>query len=214
MRRSYLLFSFLTFLFVACSDQNSVSSLNETEGNEPQEMSSKEIADTFYILPHLSEVRWVGSKTIKSHNGTVPFKDGFLLINNDRLVGGVLNLDMTKIEVLDLAGEDKERLTKKLEGEEFFKVAQYPSATIKIIDATSTNVDVDLTILGKAKRVSSKYKWMFEDDGIKADFTANLKIDRTNWGIVYGSGTFMDLALDKAISDEIEIEVKLKVAKR
>ena len=42
-----------------------------------------------------------------------------------------------------------------------------------------------------------------------ADFTIN----RTDYGIVYGSGSFYDLAKDKIISDDIAFSVSLKASK-
>lgn len=40
--------------------------------------------------------------------------------------------------------------------------------------------------------------------------TTTLKIDRTKYGIKYGSGSFFDSLGDKAISDEFELTVNLQ----
>ncbi|MEY5041425.1 MAG: hypothetical protein RLZZ414_973, partial [Bacteroidota bacterium] len=43
----------------------------------------------------------------------------------------------------------------------------------------------------------------------KVNVTANFSINRTDWGIVYGSGSFTDLAKDKVIKDEIDFQVNI-----
>ena len=40
--------------------------------------------------------------------------------------------------------------------------------------------------------------------------TAKLKIDRTKYGIKYGSASFFDDLKDRAISDEFDIDVAIK----
>ncbi|MFN8331607.1 MAG: YceI family protein [Saprospiraceae bacterium] len=65
----------------------------------------------------------------------------------------------------------------------------------------------DLTIKGISQSVS--FDAMFEMDHA----TANIMIDRTKFGIKYGSGTFFQNLGDKAINDVFDLNVDLVFSK-
>ena len=167
--------------------------------------------DTISVDKTRSKVCWKGEKIVKSHDGTIDLAEAFLLFDKDQLAGGVFVLDMNSISVRDLEGEDKSKLEKKLKGEEFFKVNQFQETRLRIVNVYEGMIDADLTILGKAKRISFPYT--LKTDGTEQEIVAQFKIDRTDWGIIYGSGTFLDLAKDKAIDDFISFEVSLVLEK-
>jgi polyisoprenoid-binding protein YceI len=62
----------------------------------------------------------------------------------------------------------------------------------------------DMTIKGITNEVSFVLT-LTEDSA-----STNLKIDRTKYGIKYGSASFFDGIKDKAIYDEFDLNVKLK----
>jgi len=64
-------------------------------------------------------------------------------------------------------------------------------------------VTADLTLKGITKPVT----FDITVNGNKA--TSALKIDRTKYGIEYGSGSIFDSLGDKAINDEFELAVEL-----
>lgn len=157
-----------------------------------------------------SMISWVGKKEVvdSKHLGNVKFKSGSLDIKDGKLTGGSVVVDMNTINATDLEGEWKGKLEGHLKNDDFFKVAKYPTSSfkatsvkaagkgkykvtgdLKILDATNS-VEVTLTEKGK-------------------EYTGEFKIDRTKWGLKYGSGSFFDNLGDKAISNEISLELKL-----
>lgn len=159
-----------------------------------------------------SKLSWVGKKVTGSHEGVVSLKDGTLLFNNDELVGGRFVIDMTSIECTDLSGEYKGKLEGHLKSGDFFGVDKYPLAKIIINEANKIEkgkyqVLANLTIKGQTQTI--KFTTSIEDETA----SAKLIIDRTLYGVIYGSGNFFDGLADNMIYDEFEINVELSFEK-
>lgn len=155
-----------------------------------------------------SRVVWKGYKVTGSHYGTIAINAGFLNFDNEKLTGGEFEVNMTSISCDDLKGEYKEKLEGHLKSDDFFGVEKYPTASLifKKVKATGKNsykVTGDITIKGKTASVT------FDMSVYGNKATANLKIDRTKFGVKYGSTSFFDGLKDKAIYDDFELEVKL-----
>ena len=156
-----------------------------------------------------SSITWKGKKILGSHTGTISLKEGHLEMEGDLLVGGMFVVDMTSINVTDLeAGKGKEKLEGHLKSADFFGIEKYPTATLFINKATKDgntyNVNANITIKGKTESIN------FELEMGKSAATTSFKIDRTKFGIRYGSGSFGDDLGDKAISDKFLLDVNLK----
>jgi len=155
-----------------------------------------------------SRVTWKGYKVTGSHEGIINLKSGELTFDNDKLVGGNFTVDMTTLISTDLSGEGKGKLEGHLKSAQFFGVANNPTSTlvfktVKTKGKNSYNITGDLTIKGKTSSVN----FDFSVYGSKA--TAALKIDRTVYGLTYGSSSFIDGLKDKAIYDEFDLVVDL-----
>jgi polyisoprenoid-binding protein YceI len=157
-----------------------------------------------------STISWVGKKVTGQHSGTIGIKDGTLVFKKNKLKGGTITVDMASILVTDLqTGKGKEDLEGHLKADDFFGTAKFATAKIdfKLIadngDGKYT-VTADLTI----KDVTKPVKFDIVVKGKTA--TTTLKIDRTKYGIKYGSGSFFENLGDKTISDEFELNVTLK----
>ncbi|MEL0456261.1 YceI family protein [Flavobacteriaceae bacterium SZ-1-7] len=156
-----------------------------------------------------SKVVWKGYKVTGSHEGTVEIKSGSLAFENDKLVGGEFVIDMTTIGSTDLEGEYKGKLDGHLKSDDFFGVANHPTASLvfKSVTASGKNaydVTGDLTIKGIKHPVSFKISIY----GSKA--TASLKVDRSNYDVRYGSPSFFNDLKDKAIYDEFDLVADLQ----
>lgn len=156
-----------------------------------------------------SSVKWVGKKITGQHDGAIDVKNGFLTFKGKKLVGGTVVIDMSSIIVSDLKGKSKGKLEGHLKADDFFGVEKHKTSKIvfkKIKGKSGTfNVTADLTIKGITKSVNF-------DISVKGDVaTAKLKVDRTQFGIKYGSSSFFDNLKDKAIDNEFEIEVSLNI---
>ena len=156
-----------------------------------------------------STINWVGEKVTGQHEGTINLKSGTLTFDGETLTGGNFVVDMTSIVVTDLSGGGKAKLEGHLKSDDFFGVANHETATLEISNASqsgenSYDVEGDLTIKGKTNPI--EFTMVVEDNSA----TANLKIDRTKYGIRYGSASFFDNLKDKAIYDEFDLNVNLK----
>ena len=151
-----------------------------------------------------SQIVWKGYKVTGSHEGTILLKSGSLSFQENVLIGGEFEIDMTTIITTDLDGEYKGKLEGHLKSDDFFGVENFPSAklvftTVTPISENSYNVTGDLTIKGTTNPVTFE----ISIDGNKA--TTSLKIDRTKYDIKYGSASFFDDLKDKAIYDEFDL---------
>jgi|SRR5690606_23913894 len=157
-----------------------------------------------------SKVTWKGYKVTGSHEGTINLKNGHLIFNGDKLTGGEFTVDMTTINATDIEGEMKTNLDNHLKADDFFGVENHPTSKLVITSVESTGknsykVIGDLTI----KKVTEPVTFDISVYGSKA--TASLKIDRTTYGLKYGSGSFFDNLGDKAIYDEFDLVVDLEL---
>ena len=153
-------------------------------------------------------IDWVGKKITGKHTGTIQMKEGYLLMDGENLVGGQFSIDMTTIEVTDLQGEMKGKLEGHLNSDDFFGVNNFPTATLVINEATKSGntyaVKGSITIKGVTEPIS------FDMTRNGEAFDSKLKIDRTKFGIRYGSGSFFDNLGDNTIYDNFELVVSLK----
>jgi polyisoprenoid-binding protein YceI len=166
-------------------------------------------AQTKKINTEKSTIAWVGKKVTGSHAGTISFKEGNLIFKGKKVAGGNFTVDMNTINVTDLkAGQGKESLEGHLKADDFFGTQSFPTATLvfKSIGEKGNgtySVTADLTI----KNVTESVK--FDLVVAKNTATTAFKIDRTKFGIKYGSGSFFDSLGDKAINDEFELNITL-----
>lgn len=178
-------------------------------------------AATMKIDTQASTIGWKGSKKIgnDSHHGNVAVKEGQVETNDKgEITGGNLVADMKKITCADLASDKKshDKLVGHLSSADFFDVAKYPTTTFKVTSVSKKGNDTvikgDLTMLGKTNPVEFPAKVTTDANGATAE--GKLKIDRTQWGLIYGSGNFFkELTANKIINNEIEFDLKI-VAKK
>lgn len=163
-----------------------------------------------------SYITWKGYKVTGQHYGKVKLKNGNLDFDGAKLVGGSFEMDMTTINCEDLQGGGADKLVGHLKSEDFFGVAKYPTAKFVITKAIEAKpgeyrIKGDLTIKSTTKPVSFN-AFVTEKEG-KKTATATIKLDRSEYDIRYGSGSFFDGLGDKTIYDEFDLEVNLVVAK-
>lgn len=155
-----------------------------------------------------SSINWIGKKVTDEHGGTLKFKEGSLTFKNKVITGGSFVVDMTTLANTDQTGKDKEKLEGHLKSSDFFDTEGYHTAKMVFKSVTAKSkgnyaVKADLTIKGKTNPIT----FIMITKGKTA--TANLNIDRTKFGIQYGSGSFFDDLGDRTIYDEFELNVSL-----
>ena len=153
-------------------------------------------------------ITWTGKKILGSHTGTIDLKSGYLEMEGENLIGGMFEVDMTSIKNTDLGPDYKAKLEGHLKSGDFFNVEEFPTATLKIKGARKKgnvyNVMGDLTIKGVTENVN------FEIAMGETGARATVVIDRTKYGIKYGSGDFFDDLGDKSISNNFNLDVVMK----
>lgn len=150
--------------------------------------------------------------------GNVKIKSGSILVDHHAPSRGEFVIDMTSITCTDLkdAGYNA-KLVGHLKSDDFFSVAKYPEATLKIKSFTPVagsrageanyTIKGDLTIKGITKEISFPAVMTVTDRMITAK--ADIKIDRSEFDVRYGSGKFFDNLGDKLIYDDFTLSVDL-----
>jgi polyisoprenoid-binding protein YceI len=177
---------------------------------------------TYKIQPSLSTLGWEGKKVTGKHNGNVQVKEGTVQVNGSQIVGGTVVVDMNSIKVEDLKdAEYNGKLVGHLKADDFFGTEKFPTSTLVITKVTpikgaaanANNVTItgNLTIKGVTKPITFPAKAGVKDGVAAASGTAT--IDRTQFGIQYGSKSFFDSIGDKAIDNDFTISFNV-IAKK
>jgi polyisoprenoid-binding protein YceI len=156
-----------------------------------------------------SKVNWKGYKVTGSHEGTINVKGGNLKFTGDVLTGGDFSIDMTSLNCTDLADKGKAGLEGHLKSDDFFGVAANPEAKFVISKVVSRGKAGDYKIIGNLtiKGITKEIKF---DATVGAGMAkAAIKVDRTDFNVKYGSGSFIDNLGDKTIYDEFDLNVNL-----
>ncbi len=165
----------------------------------------------------LSAIEWVGKKVTGQHSGTISVKDGSIQVEDGKIVGGKLIIDMNTIVVTDI--DDKEtnaKLLGHLQSEDFFGVTDFPTAQLDIDKVVHKEGDLhhvhgDLTIKGITHKVEVPTTVKMEGNKLVA--VGETDIDRTLYKIKYGSGKFFDDLGDRMIYDDFTVKFKVGATK-
>jgi polyisoprenoid-binding protein YceI len=178
---------------------------------------------TYTVVPEQSELKWTGKKVTGQHDGTVPVKSGEIKTQGDLITGGSVVIDVAGLTVKDITDpETNGKLTGHLKSDDFFGTEKYPTATFEITKVTpnagsnagDANVNVHGTLTVKGQSHPSTFPAnVTMKDGMLMAKASGIKVNRTLYGIKYGSGSFFKGLGDKAISDDFVIDLTL-VAKR
>jgi polyisoprenoid-binding protein YceI len=172
-------------------------------------------ADPAYKLqPQLSTLGWEGKAVTHGHVGTMNFSSGELLVKGSTIVGGTVIVDMKTLKATDIKdAEQHGKFVGHMSSDDFFSAEKFPTSTFKIVsvtpikgaakDADNATIAGDMTIKGVTQRISFPAK-VGVKDGIAAA-TGKVTIDRTKFGLKYGSKSFFESIGDKAIYDNFDL---------
>ena len=204
-------------LFFGCD--GSVKEEKKNKASVNSALPGHVAGEKYIIDTKESFLTWEGSMVFgfqEEHKGYVYVSKGELLIEKDSLVGGKAEIDMNSIEYGDK--ENKNTPVKHLKSPDYFDVEKFPISTFVITEVESVNVRSNtikitgnLTLKGITNPITIPAEIVVKDGIVKA--SGKVIIDRTQWGIRYRSGKFYDNLADNAVSDEIEIHMKI-VAKK
>jgi polyisoprenoid-binding protein YceI len=199
---------------VACKDNK-----NEVDATAAEnEAMASEAAVTYTVDTTASTIDWTGSKPTGDHTGIISLQNGSVQINGEVVEGGEFTIDMTSITVTDLEGESAMSLKSHLEGTvegketDFFNTPVFPTAKFVVTELNGTTLEGNLTLKDVTKNVSFPVVISFDGDKMMLS-SEEFTINRTDWGIVYGSSSLIDVVADKAISDDIKLKINLVATK-
>lgn len=212
------LFSFVTTAFIACKDGN-----KETATADAKEVvAATSAAIDYNVNLEKSVIKWAGSKPMGTHNGTIKLATGSVAVTNRNIEAAKFSIDMNSITDLDLDGDKKANLETHLKGTvkgkegDFFNVNKYPFANFEITGVTGeggkVTVSGNLTIKDQTHNIEfpAEVSFLGNDMLLKS---STFSIDRTKWGVNYGSKTIFGDLGNKFINDEIELVVELHASK-
>jgi polyisoprenoid-binding protein YceI len=177
-------------------------------------------SETTKVDPAKSTVKWHAEKVTGKHDGTVKVAGGTITTDGTNITGGTVEVDMNSIDDVDMQGEYHDKLVGHLKSDDFFGVAAFPKATLTIKKvvaiadkkgAENFNVTADLTIKGITKEITFPAILVVSKTEVVAN--ADININRTNYGIKYGSKSFIEGIGDKAINDDFNIKVRVVASK-
>ena len=215
---------FFLFLLVACGGPEG-KKVEATDAKTPAPEAKAPTASANNSLANYNlnkgTLTWTGSKLAgSSHSGTISVILGDLRAKGDNVLGGQFVIDMNSITNTDLeAGKGKEKLEAHLKNADFFDVAAHPRATFIITgskpatgqtDATHT-ITGNLKIKCIAKSISIPANVAVVENKLTVVSPAFV-IDRTQWGIQYGSNSIAGLAKDKIINNDIALVLNLEAS--
>lgn len=223
MKKSIFLIS-LVIILVSCKSKPSTENVNAGDARNVAVATGTE-----YVLdPSASTLNWKGTKPGGEHYGNVAISEGVLISEDDKVVSGTFTIDLSSITNLDLTDTEMNgKLVGHLKSPDFFDVAQFPTAKFEITsvveipannsasgDKVQLNHQVtgNLVMKGVSKSISFPANIKVTGSTISA-VTEPFAIDRTQWGVNYGSKSIFAELKDKFISDEMIITLNLRFNK-
>lgn len=205
MKKVFVLFSVSALFFASCVNNPEGKKAEATDAIAVSEASGNKLV----LNTTESKLHWKANKVTKKHHGEVAIKSGTVITDSaGNLTGGNFIIDLNQIDIQDLEGESKEKLTNHLKSDDFFDVENYPEAKFEITSVAAGEtenhvlISGNLTLRGVTKNITF-------DANIKEATTnnfvaeADFNIEREDFGVSYQGKA------DDLISKEINIKVEL-----
>lgn len=180
-------------------------------------------AITFLVDTATTFIRFTGHGVGQNHSGRFRLSDGIIFTINNAVSGGRFTINIASMQIEQPEEIYQTKLKRHLLSHDFFDTATWRSATFEITQIkpyTSNNndrsmvaganysVSGNLTLKGVAKNVTFPANITITDNTLTA--LANFNIDRTQWGMYYGSDKSLG---NKFISPQVNIQLNVKAAR-
>ncbi|MES2468211.1 MAG: YceI family protein [Verrucomicrobiota bacterium] len=170
-----------------------------------------------------SVIRWTGRNLFNHHEGTVPLSGGAFEITGGKVTQAHFTIDLRRIACTDLANPDYNgQLLRHLADRDFFETPRHPEAVFTataanpIPDATpglpNYQIEGTLNLRGVTQPLSFPALIALNDDG-QLTAQAWLEIDRTRWGVNYGSGRLFSWLGKHVVNDYIGLHLKIHASR-
>ncbi len=210
-----VILSLMSLILINCGKSDKEVKITETQ----EKVAEIKEGNKIYIVDlQESSIQWIGKKVTGQHNGYINFKSGELGVENNKLNAGKFTVDMNSITCTDLKDEESNsKLVGHLKSEDFFWVSKFPESKFEIINVNEIiesnnknynfNITGKLTIKDSTKTITFPAYIVIDDAKLVAE--ADFEIDRTEFGVKYGSGKFFQGLGDKMIKDNFNLIIKL-----
>lgn len=176
----------------------------------------------FRVDVSTSIVRWTGRNLFNHHSGTLKPGSGELHFSENRLAGGRVVLDLNSIACEDIADpETNAMLIRHLRDADFFLVDRYPTAEVVIrradpipggsVGRPNWRVCADITLRGVTRPAECSVL-VAAAAPERLTVQAQLDLDRTEFGSLYGSGRFFRFLGQHVVNDHVHLHLKLHAA--
>jgi polyisoprenoid-binding protein YceI len=165
-----------------------------------------------------SSLKWIGRNATTTHFGHVQLSDATLQVEKSS-IKGVFTLDMKTISNENLKGDKLHPvLIEHLKSDDFFFTRLHPHARFRItgsrllekpfLSLPNYMIEGELLLRGKTAGFDFPATISLNKKGcLLAE--AHFDLDRTNWGIIYGSARFFEFLGMHLVYDLISLEVRI-----
>ena len=181
--------------------------------------TSVDLVDGEYeVDKNRSNISWVGTKELIANYedlGTLSVQAGNFVITAGQITAGEVVFDMNSLMGTKTSNTQigLDKLATHLKSKDFFDVETYPTSTMNISNVVDNgdstySVNGNLTVKDVTESITFPATISVSEIGevtINGDFI----MDRTKWGLQYGSGSFFDNLGDNVISDTVSISVNI-----
>lgn len=176
----------------------------------------------YTLLPAESVIRWMGRNDRHTHWGMVELLSGELRFENGS-GAGFLTVDMTSLTNGDLAGTPMQAvLLSHLGSEDFFHTARFHEARMRIMElrplpgelpgGPNAHLKGLAGIRGHEQPVEADVHLrdaLDEKDGNRLILSGHISLDRTLWGVLYGSARYFRHLGTHQVDDMISLDARL-----
>ena len=155
-----------------------------------------------------SKVKWTGEEiTTKQHYGSLAFKSGRVVLEDNQPQTGTFVVDMTSLRCEDLSSPYANAL-KGTCVPTTFSIEAHPEAVLELT-ATTAKEDGSYNAQGKLTIKDITHPVVFVMTPAEDHWKAKLVFDRSKYEVRFRSGSFFENLGDKLIYDDITIETEL-----
>ena len=173
----------------------------------------------YAVNPSRSSLEWIGRNLNSTHRGTISIASGHISIIGGTLAEGRVLLDMRSIQNADLQEPMMRQLLEShLKSDDFFDVERFPAAELKLLSARqlpeaapgtpNCEITAHLTLKAVSRPITFPAIVAAGEHGSLMAI-AQIEIDRTQWGVLYGSGRFFRMLGKHLVNDAVLLLVKL-----
>ncbi len=179
------------------------------------------VIDGFYQVSTTdSIIRWTGRNLFNHHSGTVKLRSGEITASNGVLRSARFEIDMTSIACEDLTDQTwNEMLIRHLQDADFFLTSLHPKALFVVDSAEAIPGATEgtpnfmlkgsLTLRGVTRPLEFPAV-IAAADGSRITGQAQIEIDRTEFGSIYGSSRFFRFLGKHVVNDHIQLHLKIQ----